>query len=110
MIALDARGEELNVGDFVIDERGKAWRVEPTEKTIVASHVVYGTVVTARKGGNVRDGDPHRMVRIIAVYKVASLGPQTANRAEWKRLRASTSSDVARVAISQRRNSVPRAY
>jgi hypothetical protein len=105
----DAQGDKVTTGDFVVDERGKAWRLEDTPPTIAASLVAYGTVVHSFRG-KLRDGDPHKMVRLVSVYKVDVVGTQAENRETYRKMRASASSDAARAAISERRNGLRRAY
>lgn len=105
----DAQGNKIVTGDFVVDERGKAWRLENTPSTIANSLVVYGTVVRFSRG-KMRNGDSHKMVRLVGVYKVDALGTQAQNRETYRRIRTSVSSKDARAIISTRRNSLFRAY
>ncbi len=108
--ATDAAGVQLKIGDWIVDDRGKAWRIQDTEPAVLRSRVVRGMEQRLVRGRIQDVGESGRMVRLPGVYKVKMLSTRESNRAAWRNIYASSSQDAARAEISERRRSIRRTY
>ena len=96
----DMLGTDLEVGDYIVDSRGRAYQILPTEPTIQAAHVVLCRMLS-------RGMEP-TTVRLVGVQRIShmeTLLNQSALLGLFNH-RVSETADSRREALRQRRREV----
>lgn len=97
----DMIGEEVTEGDYLIDDRGKLWQVQPTDVTYQIELLVMGR--ERRRDGVMTDS---RILRLPHSLKASeahlSASPQ-ARRVAWANVYQTKVSPAKRIEISDRR-------